>query len=80
VGQIAAPGFVNSLQLLSIPKGALDEATWASEANSTDGRSATALLIAGMGKEPRLGRWMNLKGEGVTNSTLVVALYSRRRA
>jgi hypothetical protein len=32
------------------------------------------ILVAGMGQEPRLGRWMQLKGHGVQNATFVFAL------
>ncbi|EIN14441.1 WD40 repeat-like protein [Punctularia strigosozonata HHB-11173 SS5] len=79
VAQVPAPGFVNSIQLLSIPKGALDEASWTRKAELDKNEASTpvALLVAGMGQEPRLGRWMQLKGEGITNSTIVMVLHSR---
>lgn len=36
------------------------------------------LLVAAVGQEPRLGRWIRLKGDGIMNSALVVALRTRK--
>lgn len=36
------------------------------------------LLVAAVGQEPRLGRWIRLKGSGIVNSALVVALRTRK--
>ncbi|KAF7315331.1 WD-REPEATS-REGION domain-containing protein [Mycena indigotica] len=52
VGTVPAPGVVNSLQFLTPTKDL--EAEWA-----TSGRSP--LLVVGLGKEHRLGRWWNIK-------------------
>ncbi|KAI9458507.1 WD40 repeat-like protein [Boletus coccyginus] len=35
------------------------------------------LLVAGLGQEHRLGRWLTVKGEGAVNSTVVVAFRPR---
>lgn len=86
VGTIAAPGFINTLQLISTPKDAFTSTSWATsqggESNATrtspsPSKSSTVLLVAGMGQEHRFGRWMKLKGEDVVNGTIVVALHSR---
>ncbi|KAF8452451.1 WD40 repeat-like protein [Boletus edulis BED1] len=37
----------------------------------------TLLLIAGLGQEHRLGRWLTVKGEGAVNSTVVVTFRPR---
>ncbi|KAJ6499451.1 WD40-repeat-containing domain protein [Mycena sanguinolenta] len=78
VGTVPAPGVVNSLQLLSPPKEFLSDAQWLSIPQSTAKRenSGVALLIAGLGQEHRLGRWLSVK-DGVVNGALVVALAGR---
>lgn len=38
------------------------------------------LLAAGVGQEPRLGRWFQLKGNGAKNCTFVFALTRRGAA
>lgn len=92
VGTVPAPGVINSLQLLSPSKEFFDQATWTtpkvstseenpfvSETGSTKARKAGALpilLIAGVGQEHRLGRWLSVK-EGVVNGTIVVAFTPR---
>jgi len=40
-------------------------------------QAPSLLLVAGLGQEPRLGRWMALK-EGVVNGTIVMAITPRR--
>lgn len=40
------------------------------------GQAESLLLVAGMGQEPRLGRWMRLK-EGAVNGARVFALHPR---
>ncbi|KAN0094791.1 WD40-repeat-containing domain protein [Tylopilus felleus] len=37
----------------------------------------TLLLVAGLGQEHRLGRWLTVKDEGVTNATVVVTFRPR---
>ncbi|KAF9224747.1 WD40 repeat-like protein [Gyrodon lividus] len=106
IGTIPAPGVVNSLQLLPVPKGALDGASWVSPPFSTSNAEMTShakttlngkasatvdttvkitgiqtlLLVAGLGQEHRLGRWLNVHGKGVVNSTVVVAFHPRTRS
>ena len=84
---------VNSLQFVSAPQSEVASYTWskrgdtAAEPNAQEGgaRSRVAranepksvLLVAGVGQEMRLGRWVQKKGEGVLNGALVVALNPR---
>jgi len=88
IGTIPAPGFVNSLQLISTPKDVFPSASWASlnkdsessftqRTSTSASKVTTVLLVAGMGQEHRLGRWMKLNGDGVVNGTIVVALHPR---
>jgi len=37
-------------------------------------REEGVLVVAGVGQEPRLGRWLKLKGEGVVNSAVVLSI------
>ncbi|KAJ6624697.1 WD40-repeat-containing domain protein [Mycena sp. CBHHK59/15] len=78
VGTVPAPGVVNSLQFLSPPKEFFAEAEWAQPRESTAKRKIDggALLVAGLGQEHRLGRWLSLK-EGVVNGAIVVAFSPR---
>ncbi|KAA1474455.1 WD40 repeat-like protein [Dentipellis sp. KUC8613] len=81
VSIVAAPGVVNSLQFISPPKGSLDSVAWtqppAGLANGTATKKSTALLVAGMGQETRLGRWIKVKEGGARNGAVVVALHLR---
>ncbi len=65
MGTIPAMGIVNSLQFVSPPKEFFQKA-----ADPT--KEGRVLLVAGLGREHRLGRWLNV-GEG-WNRALVVAL------
>lgn len=89
IGAVPAPGVINSLQLLSPPKEFFQNAAWLSahrdEAHvQTNGgvlKSQQAgirpvLLVAGIGQEHRLGRWLAMK-KGVVNGTIVFALSPR---
>ncbi|KAJ6593747.1 WD40 repeat-like protein [Mycena capillaripes] len=78
VGTVPAPGVVNSLQLLSPPKEFFSDAQWACPPESTAKRKlgGGVLLVAGLGQEHRLGRWLNVK-DGVVNGALVVAFSPR---
>ncbi|KAF8170167.1 WD40-repeat-containing domain protein [Mycena galopus ATCC 62051] len=78
VGTVPAPGVVNSLQLLSPPKEFLSDAQWICPPESTAKRkdNGVTLLVAGLGQEHRLGRWLSIK-DGATNGALVVALSAR---
>ncbi|OAX43760.1 WD40 repeat-like protein [Rhizopogon vinicolor AM-OR11-026] len=79
VGSIPACGVVNSLQLLGLPKGALDNASWREKEQRAPTKSLVrpALLVVGLGQELRLGRWLSLKGEGIMNATTVHIIYPR---
>ncbi|KAJ7072496.1 WD40-repeat-containing domain protein [Mycena amicta] len=67
VGTVPAPGVVNSLQFLTPTKDL--PAEWMP--NATTGRSgASPLLVVGLGKEHRLGRWWNIK-EGFNGAMVV---------
>lgn len=81
-GTLSAAGVVNSLQIISVPKDSLPQTSWVFPdgdvvAKRTPSKVSTLLLVAGMGQEHRLGRWMKLKGDGVVNGTIVVALHPR---
>ncbi|OCH84561.1 WD40 repeat-like protein [Obba rivulosa] len=87
IGSVPAPGVVNSLQFITPPTDFTQNAPWAAPPQ-TDGASAqpaaarrpkvsSVLMVAGVGKEPRLGRWVQKKGEGIMNGALVVALHPR---
>ncbi|KAF8874848.1 WD40-repeat-containing domain protein [Infundibulicybe gibba] len=85
-GTIPAPGVINSLQFLSPPKEFFHTAAWATpplkpEAPDTaplkrEGSAGSVLLVAGVGQEHRLGRWLSVK-EGVVNGAIVVAITPR---
>lgn len=85
VGSIPALGVVNSLQILQCPRSTVSNFAWASQSSETARPSApaaskgplSALLVACVGQEMRLGRWIQKKGEGVLNGALVVALHPR---
>ncbi|KZV79700.1 WD40 repeat-like protein [Exidia glandulosa HHB12029] len=76
-GSIPCPGVVNSLRVVS-PRSFFSGASWLStEAPAVNGRSAAHLtvkglgLVAGVGQEPKFGRWRRLKGDGVSNCAFV---------
>lgn len=83
---ISVPGIINSLQLVSAPHthNPLLNATWLrppreiNEAPRISGGEPegefVALLIAGVGQEPRLGRWLTVNTGGAKNCALVVPL------
>ncbi|TFY80355.1 hypothetical protein EWM64_g3654 [Hericium alpestre] len=78
VGTVPAPGVVNSLRFVSPPKGALENATWAQPASSgVVPKKSPVLLVAGVGQETRLGRWITVKEGGARNGALVFALHPR---
>ncbi|KAI9513484.1 WD40 repeat-like protein [Russula earlei] len=92
MGSFPVPGVINSLQLLSLRDGSLDEAPWAwphaRHARADANRRASApsmrksgpvLLVAAVGQEPRLGRWVSVKGGGSQNCTFLMALHPRNR-
>lgn len=88
---LSAAGFVNSLKIIRTPAGFLASATWLSPSAANGSappnqssnhmgsdKTLDIVLVAGMGQEPRLGRWMQLKGQGVQNATFVFALTRAR--
>ncbi|KAI0672519.1 WD40-repeat-containing domain protein [Trametes maxima] len=88
VGTVAALGVVNSLQFLTPPREFTGAAPWASSPDTpaedpeTNGKRAKksgspVLLVAGVGQETRLGRWVQRKGEGHVNGAVVFALHPR---
>lgn len=89
VGVLPAPGVINSLQLLSPPKEFFQNASWLAahgdegtvqiNGENVDHRQAgvrPVLLVAGVGQEHRLGRWLTVK-EGVVNGTIVFVISPR---
>ncbi|KJA14570.1 hypothetical protein HYPSUDRAFT_220426 [Hypholoma sublateritium FD-334 SS-4] len=97
VGKVSAPGVVNSLQLLPVPKGFRDSIAWPAASDSLIEETDTPteapvetqphkaktlaaspfLLVAGLGQEHRLGRWLSVKEDGARNGAMV-ALFSPR--
>src|SRR5579863_2563956 len=77
IGSFPVPGVINSLQFVSPGKGLLDEASWAWTRSGADAarvangvsmrKPGPCLLVAGVGQEPRLGRWVTVKGNGARN-------------
>ena len=67
VGKISAPGVVNSLQLLTMPKGFSKTIAWGSSTSEKE-----LVLVAGLGQEHKLGRWLAVKEGGAVNQTVVV--------
>ena len=72
VGCMDAPGVINSIQLLSVPKGV----TYSWGQTNKD----SVLLVAGVGRETRMGRWIVVKGSGSFNGSLSFILPSRTRS
>ena len=82
VGKISAPGVVNSLQLLTVPKGFSKTIAWDSSTSQATEPTTQAtkkglaaqpfLLVAGLGQEHRLGRWLTVKEGGAVNQAMVV--------
>lgn len=80
IGTIPAPGVVNSLQFVS-PQASF---SWMPTPSSEDPESersrrtrsqqSTVLLVAGLGQEHRLGRWLRVKDGGAQNEAVVFAL------
>ena len=72
---------VNSLQLLTVPKGFSKTVAWGSQvaerpsqATKKDLGAQPFLLVAGMGQEHRLGRWLTVKEGGAVNQAMVILL------
>jgi len=69
VGCLNAPGVINSIQLLSVPKGV----TYSWGETNKD----SVLLVAGVGRETRMGRWIVVKESGSFNGSLSFILPPR---
>lgn len=83
VGTVPIPGFISSLQLSNIPKTFIDEASWlqASNVDSPRGKSASPfMLVAAVGQEPRLGRWITMKDNGARNAAFAWVFQPRTSA
>jgi len=79
LGAIPVPGVVNSLQVIA-PRTFFSDASWAKAAHAASGRVRAAHtvkglgVVAGVGQEPRFGRWLRLRGDGMGNRTMVLAI------
>lgn len=74
VHSIPIHGFINSLQLLSVPPSSIEGTEWQEPVKDINGTAKTEiLLVAAVSQEPRLGRWMTMK-KGVKNGVLVAHL------
>ena len=62
VGCVNAPGVINSIQLQFMPKGVTY--SWA------ETKKGSVILVAGVGQETRMGRWIVIKGSGSFNGSL----------
>ncbi|KIJ33535.1 hypothetical protein M422DRAFT_183156 [Sphaerobolus stellatus SS14] len=111
IGSFEVPGIINSLQLISIPRGWDTDKAWTktegqiappqkSQANGnaekknkaavTNGATPTpstatrgeegVLLAVGVGQEPRIGRWLKVKGDGAVNSVVLFSIRTKGRA
>ncbi|KAF8873796.1 hypothetical protein CPB84DRAFT_608131 [Gymnopilus junonius] len=90
--QDPSPGVINSLQLLTAPKGFLQTAPWAVQKPASVGEQSAPhtkrkdlsvnsfLMVAGVGQEHKLGRWLSVKEGGARNGALVVAFSPRTLA
>lgn len=63
------PGVINSIQLLSVPKGV--SYSWG------ETKKNSLLLVVGTGQETRMGRWIVIKGSGSFNGSLSFILSPR---
>ncbi|KAI0320397.1 WD40 repeat-like protein [Amylostereum chailletii] len=85
VGTVSIPGVVNSLQFVSPPKGWTEGVDWAQRkppegtepGDKPAKKVSPVLLVAGLGQETRLGRWITIKGDGARNGAVAVALHPR---
>lgn len=82
-GILPCPGVVNSLQITS-PSALFDDAVWIKKSEHAAGHRELkgrgvrgVVIVAGVGKEPRMGRWFKAEDCHVANCTVVVALSSR---
>jgi ribosomal RNA-processing protein 9 len=80
-GTLQAMGVINSLMLLVPQRGFLETCSWTQGNRDGIGKPShtaqpTVLIVAGLGKEHRLGRWIK-KGEA-QNCTTIFSLFSAR--
>ncbi|KAK4683996.1 ribosomal RNA-processing protein 9, partial [Tremellales sp. Uapishka_1] len=66
------PGFVNGLQLLVLPSGSVDSTALSTSTTPTSSSKKEIVLVAAIGQEPRLGRW--LCDKTAKNGVLVLRL------
>ena len=89
LGILPAPGIINSLQILSIPRSTTESWSWLAEktkdadadgSESSEKKSDNSLLVvAALGQEPRLGRWVTVKGNGSQNATRTFVIHQKSR-
>lgn len=91
IGTLPAPGIINSLQVLSMPRVSTDAWSWlaekeakAAQENAESNGAAekgkgkeSLMIVAALGQEPRLGRWMTVKGNGAANGSRVFVLHQK---
>jgi ribosomal RNA-processing protein 9 len=74
LSRIEAPGFVNSLQVLSLPGSFGNQAEWVERESGRERPKqddvSSVLVVAALGKEPRTGRWMHVSEPGVVNCAM----------
>jgi len=93
LGSVPAPGVVNSLQVLSIPQATVGQFTWAQRTQQhatpqsaqpngivSQNKTDSVLIVAGLGQEPRLGRWIRVKEGGAANVTKVYLFHGTGNA
>ncbi|KAG7093625.1 hypothetical protein E1B28_007289 [Marasmius oreades] len=88
ISTLSISGIVNSLHFVTPPKETAESLLWVASSfgsSQTDDRAQRsdtalkpALLVAGIGQEHRLGRWMNTKDQGGKNESVVFALLPKR--
>ena len=89
-GVLPAPGVVNSLQVLSIPRSTTESWAWLKEKAENSGvkstdtteniekrKSNSLVVVAALGQEPRLGRWIVMKGDGAQNATRTFVIHQK---
>ena len=90
IGSLPAPGVVNSLQILIVPRSTVENYSWSTvpdhdatvrpsangvnHAITSNTAAEFLMVVAGLGREPRLGRWMTMKGDGAGNGSRVFVL------
>ncbi|KAK7061046.1 pre-rRNA processing protein [Paramarasmius palmivorus] len=89
-GSLTLPGVINSLQFVTPPKDLPENIPWIAHSTTPPTQKGSSqpesakqapidnakpvFLVAGVGQEHRLGRWLNTKTDGAKNETVVFAL------